>query len=72
MSCETEGGGGAVERGRGVNCWNTFVGLMQCRLSYGIAQRDVIRVRIGRSLGSEGLGGFLECDAIQDLIPLLI
>lgn len=45
---------------------------MQCCLSYCIAQRNLIYVWIGGSLGCKGLRLILEGDALQDLIPLLI
>lgn len=60
-----EGGGGNVD------CWDTFIGFLKCCLSYSIAQRNFVNVWIGRCLGSKGLRVLLECDTLQNLIPLL-
>lgn len=63
--------GGGRERFH-VDCWDTFIGLMKCRLSYSIAQRNLVPVCIGRCLGGKGLRVLLDCDTLQDLIPLLV
>lgn len=55
-----------------VDYWDTFIGLMKCRLSYSIAQRNLVHVWISRCLERKGLRALLECDTLQDLIPLLM
>lgn len=52
--------------------WRTFICLMQCGLSYSIAERNLIRIRIGSSVRSKRLSAVLKCDAIQDVIALLM